>query len=399
MDLWKSLGGMVEVSLTSADPAAALRSVSAAGITVFSADRPEEDIAARFRIRRQDYRKLKGLADRRGYALQMTHRGGFYWTAKRLLRRPLLLIGILIFMALAMYLPTRVLFIRVEGNATIPTRLILEKSEECGITFGASRRQVRSEKMKNALLEAIPELQWAGINTSGCVATITVRERSLTETKENTTGVSSIVALRDGVIAECTVTKGNPVCKIGQAVKAGEVLVSGYTDCGICIKATRAEAEIYAFTQRNLTVISPQNCHKRGQMIRQEKKYAVIIGKNRINFYKGSGISGATCDKMYEESYLTLPGGFRLPVILVTEVWTYYVYEELAEGEEDTTAKLSQFAHNYITQQMVAGQILNTEESISTENGSFYYKGNYACLEMIGQVRSEEIIKPDGNDN
>lgn len=399
MDLWKSLGGMVEVSLTSADPAAALRAVSAAGITVYSADRPETDITARFRIRRRDYRKLKALADRHGYDLKMVRLGGIYWTAKGLLRRPVLLAGILILLVLVMYLPSRVFFFRVEGNETIPTRLILEKCQACGISFGASRRAVRSEKMKNALLEAIPQLQWAGVNTSGCVATITVRERSLAETKESAAGVSSIVAARDGVIAECTVTKGNPICKVGQAVKAGEVLVSGYTDCGICIRATRAEAEIYAFTQRKLSVVTPANWQKRGEAVRQEKKYAVIIGKKRINFYKGSGISDTGCDKMYEESYVTLPGGFQLPVILVTEVWTYYDYEETAGEEEYAAAALSEFAESYLTQRMIAGQILSRAETVSEADGVFCLEGNYACLEMIGQVRSEEIITPNGNNN
>lgn len=37
--------------------------------------------------------------------------------------------------------------------------------------------------MKNALLSAIPELQWAGVNTYGCRAVISVRERTLPERK------------------------------------------------------------------------------------------------------------------------------------------------------------------------------------------------------------------------
>ena len=303
MDLWKSLYGMLNVSLTSADPAAALRAVSDAGIIVYSADRSDEDIIANFQIQRKDYRRLKALADRRGYSLKVMHRGGLYWAFKGFLRRPVLLVGLMIFVALAMYLPSRVLFIRVEGNTTIPTRLILEKSEACGITFGASRRNVRSEKMKNALLEAIPELQWAGINTSGCVATITVRERSLKDVNASPNGVGSVVAIRDGVISQCTVTKGSAVCKVGQAVKAGEILVSGYTDCGFCIKATRADGEVYAFTQRELSVSTPDKWQIRGAETRQIKKYAVIIGKNRINFYKDSGILDDRCDKMYKEIY------------------------------------------------------------------------------------------------
>lgn len=390
MDLWKSLNGMVQVELTSADPAAAISHINAAGIEIFGAQREDDNIVTRFSVRRQDIKKLRALTEKRGYALTLSRRRGIYWIGKKLLRRPVLVIGISIFLLLAIYLPTRVFFFEIEGNIGIPTRLILEKCEECGISFGVSRREVRSEKMKNALLQAIPELQWAGINTSGCTAVITVNERTAVQKPESEGGVSSIVASRDGVITEVTTTKGNAVCRVGQAVKAGEVLISGYTDCGISIQATNAKGEVYAATNRDFTAISPLNWHYQETKTVTEKKYSVIIGKKRINFYKCSGISGTTCDKMYEESYVTLPGGFQLPVILVTEIWTYYEETDVTLPEPS----LSGFANRYLLEQMIAGKIVSRVEQGSAEDGLYSFQGNYACTEMIGQVRSEETIKP-----
>lgn len=392
MNLWRSLGGMAEVSLTSADPAGALSAINAAGIPVFGADRSDEDIVSRFWIRRQDYRRLYRLCDARGYELKLIKRRGIYWTVRRLLRRPVLLAGALIFLLAAVYLPGRVFFFRVEGNVTVPARLILEKCGQCGISFGASRREVRSERMKNALLEAIPELQWAGINTSGCTATISVRERTDTQPPAQARGVSSIVAARDGVITQCTVTRGNALCRVGQAVKAGDMLVSGYTDCGISIVATRAEGEIYARTERTLRVVTPSVWHQKGEITGQEKKYALILGKKRINFYQGSGISDTGCDKMYTETYLTLPGGFVLPVALVTETWVSR--SEAEAGIPEQPEALSEFARAYLSGHMIAGQILRQEEATAAEDGLYCQYGKYACIEMIGQTRSEEIIKP-----
>jgi hypothetical protein len=180
------------------------------------------------------------------------------------------------------------------------------------------------------------------------------------------------------------------VCKVGEAVKAGDVLISGYTDCGISIQATRANGEIYATTNRALSVISPLNWCSKGTKTAVEKKYSVIIGKKRINFYKGSGISGATCDKMYEESYVTLPGGFRLPIIIIREIWTHHDENDVTLAAPD----LSGFADRYLHQQMIAGKVLSRLEKETTENGIYRFQGNYACTEMIGQVRSEETIKP-----
>jgi len=399
MSIWKSMAGMVKVSLTCADPAAALMEISSQGIVIYHAFRSEEDITTFFSIRRQDYRRLKSITDRRGYDLRLLRRGGLYWTAKGFLKRPVLLIGLAVLLYLTAWIPTRVFFIRIDGNTQIPTRMILETCEQCGISFGASRSAVRSEKVKNALLEAIPQLQWAGINTSGCVATITVKERSSGMNQTDPGGVSSIVASRDGIIRECTVTKGNALCKVGQAVKEGEVLVSGYTDCGITTKAIRAEAEVYALTQREIEVFTPMNFDKKVLASRQEKKYSLIIGKKRINLYKGSGISDTTCDKICSETVLTLPGGFALPVILVTEAWTYYDCQEEALEEADSAKTLQDFTERYLFGQMVAGQILSRGEQLKSDGGFYTMHGKYACLEMIGRVRDEEIITPDGEQN
>lgn len=390
---------MLLLQLTSADGAAAIQTVIDNGITLFDAVTDDADITIRFRIRRTDYQRLMVLAQKKGYDIKLLHRSGLYWQIQKLLKRPVLVIGIAILCILAMYLPSRIFFVRVEGNASVPTRLILEKAGQCGIGFGSSRKAVRSQKMKDALLHEIPQLQWAGVNTSGCTAIITVLERDTEPEKENHCGVSSLVALCDGIITECTVTRGSAVCKVGQAVRAGDLLVSGFTDCGIHIQATKAEAEVYANTKRKLTAFFPADWFKTKEHQVSEKKYSLIIGKNRINFYKGSGISGTTCDKMYSESYITLPGGFVLPVAIVTEVWTYAESEPMQISEEAAKQLLDRFTEDYLSSQMVAGSILEKNSVLTTQDGAYCLEGNYACSEMIAQVRNEEIIKPNGKYN
>ena len=394
MDFWHSVGGMVQVRLTSADPAAALTAFHGSGAVLYDAVRID-DLTVTFRISRQSYPALKKIADHRGEELKLTSRRGIYWMARAMLRRPVLLLGVALILFLGCYLPTRVLFIRVEGNGSVPSRRILEAAEECGIRFGASREEVRSEKIKNALLEQIPELQWAGVNTSGCVATISVRERQTdTDPLPQSGGVSSIVAVCDGVIQTCTVTKGTAVCKVGQAVSAGEVLISGYTDCGISILATRAEGEIYALTRHQITAVTPSEWQVRGDPTVTVRKYSLIIGKKRINLYKDSGILDGSCAKMYVESYLTLPGGFQLPIAIVTEEWTYYAETAEPISEDAASAMLSAFSRTYLLSHMVAGQILLETEAFTAELGTAVLEREYSCLEMIGQERSEEIIEP-----
>ncbi|MDD5864461.1 MAG: sporulation protein YqfD [Firmicutes bacterium] len=395
MDFWKSAGGMMEAELTSAEPGAALAAINERNIPLFHV-RQEGDLTVAFLVRRRDYRQLSALCEKRGETLRLCRRLGIYWTGSRLLHRPLLLAGLILFLTAALYLPTRIFFVRVEGNTAVPTRLILEAAGESGIRFGASRREVRSEKMKNALLSKVPELQWAGVNTAGCVATISVRERTDPKLTQQDSAVSSIVASRDGFVLSATVTRGTALCRVGEAVKAGQVLISGYTDCGICIQATRAEGEIYAQTSRTLTAVTPSQWVFRGEPTDVRKKYSLLLGKKRINLWKDSGNFRGSCGRMDTQYILTLPGGFSLPVALCVETYQFY---EPSPGETEAEAAktaLSGFARRYLSRQMIAGSILDPEESFTADHGLYRLEGNYVCTEMIGRVRAEQIGDTNG---
>lgn len=396
MQFWHSLAGGFQVELKCADPAFALSQLQERGIILYQAQLVD-DFTVSFTVSRFQIKAIKKIAEKRGFSLHIQGRQGIYWLIPGLLRRPVLVLGLSFLLILGMYLPTRVLFIQVEGNTTIPTRMILEAAASCGIDFGASRAEVRSEKMKNALLQCLPQLQWAGINTSGCTAVISVKERQLTNTQSSNNGVASIVAIRDGIIASVTATKGNALCKIGQAVKAGETLISGYTDCGFTIQASRAEGEVYGTTERELELVTPMLYESRSETTDAQEKYSLIIGKKRINLYFGSGISDVSCVKMYVEKYLTLPGGFQLPIALVTEVWTTTVSQPV-EAEVNASI-LAEAAQQYIHGDMTAGQILTADIDVARENGVSVLYGRYACLEMIGQLREEEIVKPNGTND
>ena len=388
MNLTESINGEVTVEITSADISAVLTALVESNIVLHHVQ-IISDLTARMVVSRHDFKRLTAILRRRGEVDHIVRRSGIYWGMKNLMRRPVLVIGLCLLAFLALYLPSRVLFIQVEGNSLIPAKLIMEQAQEYGVTFGANRREIRSERVKNGLLGAIPQLQWVGVTTEGCVARIHVRERSEPEQPQQNFAVTSIVASRDGVIKSFTAHRGSALCKVGQAVTKGQVLISGYTDCGLSIRADQAEGEIMAQTNRQISAVTPDFQLTKGSIIRSEKKFSLIIGKNRINFYKDSGILDTTCVKMYSENYMTLPGSFYLPVILLTEEWIYY---DLTESETvDAETVLLDFADRYLASQMIAGQILHRSEAVDGN----VLEGEYACLEMIGQVRYEESLPED----
>ncbi len=391
MGFWSSLEGTVRIRITSASVGRTLTDINNNNIELTHTNRVD-DLVVEANVQRRYYKTLRRIVEQNGDKLEVLNRSGIYWNLLSLKNRPILILGIMLYAVLAFYLPTRIFFVTVSGNETVSAKTVISQAEKVGISFGASRRTVRSERVKNALLSAVPQLQWVGVNTYGCVAVISVQERVELPKKEPDSGVRSIIAKRDGIIKNLTVTRGNVLCKVGQAVKAGQVLVSGYTDCGISIKATAAEAEIYAQTIHRLDVKSPMDRDTRNSQIKKKTNYSIIIGKKLIKLYKDSGISDAGCVKMYEEQYLTLPGGFQLPIALVSEVQIYHTTETETLAEEtvlDWTVKQSE---EYLKGTMLAGSILSAQTTTQADEDVLLLNGEYACIEMIGQSYNEEII-------
>lgn len=387
MGIFQSVSGTVVAELTTACIPESLAYIAQQAV-LLSDVRILDELTVRFRVSRRNCHKLQSVARRRGDTLKIIRREGLYWSFKKVLHRPVLLVGTFILLWMTLLLPGRILFVEVDGNESVPSRLILEAA---GIRFGTSAREVRSERVKNRLLSAVPELQWVGVNTRGCVATISVRERTAKPEDPEDNTVSSIAAVRDGIVLSATVTQGRGLCTPGQAVRAGDILISGYADCGLCITATRAEGEILAMTNRVLTVKTPAHWAVRVAPREETVKFSLIIGKKRINFDKGSGISDASCVKMYSKYVLTLPGGFSLPVTWITERIICRETVPMAIDEAEASQVLSAFAGRFLEHQMVAGCITHRLESVSGDNGCWCLSGVYTCSEMIG-IRVQEQI-------
>lgn len=379
---------MVQVVVTSADLRATMDALGRIGVRA-ELLQAEDTITMRFFLPQKDLPRLSRLAKKQGFEWQIVTKRGLYFRLYALRRRPILLPGLLIILLFSLWVPTRIFFVEVEGEGNIPAAQIVYAAEQSGLRFGVSRRALRSEQIKNAVLEQLPQLQWVGVNTRGCCAVISVRLRQVsTETLPDAV-VSSIVADCDGIVRDVTVRKGNGLCVPGQAVKKGEVLISAFTDCGLCVQATRADGEVYAETERRLTVVTPTVYRQRTKISASGKKFSLIIGKKRINFFKGSGISGSTCAKIYTQKDLTLPGGFILPIAIACERWYDYETEEVVACDRQL---LSSFAANYLPQQLQSGKILLASEQFAQSTHALTLEGIYRCYEMIGRVRPEDEL-------
>ncbi len=392
----RGMGDVLRLELTGADVERTLR--------LLAQQIPLEQIVwnsalcVSFTVAAGDLAQVERIAARRGDRIQIQSRTGLVEMLKRWMRLPLLTATVGLMLLLSLWIPSRIFFIQVQGNEQIPARMILECAGECGLGFGSARAEIRSEQLKNQLLERMPQLRWVGVNTAGCVAVITVREREQ-EPQEEVCLPGNLVAQTDAVVTELTATAGVPLCRTGDAVKAGQVLISGITDLGLCTHIQAAQGEVYGLTRREIQAEIPVKTGVSGDQAVTVKKYGLIFGKNRINFYSDSGILYPGCGKMTQIRMLQLPGGWTLPVGWVTE--TYTVCQIVQTDRDAQTAReyLHQSALALVRQRMIAGSIQSGEEQMEQGDGVFRLTAQYACREMIARRSSPITMEGETQEN
>lgn len=389
MGFWQSASGEIQIKIVSAEIPRILDFMIIQDIPLHRIQYTNEFTVV-FWIPVHFLRRVEDMCRKREIVYSIESKRGFYWLIRFLWSRPLLLINILTLFLLTLIIPRFIFFFSVEGNQTLPEKRIIEAANSCGIHFGISRKQIRSEKMKNALLEALPELQWAGINTKGCTATISVQERQSPEKTDIRYMVTKIVSCQDAVILSCTSSGGNLLCKPGQAVKAGQTLISGYTDVGLKTLAGISKGEIIGKTKHALQVITPLNRLRRTDIKSRKQKISIIIGKNRINLWDTRGLSYSECGKIQKTYTLCLFGKFPLPLSLETE--TDFVYRVEAATHTMPEKDIYDFCEAYIVNHMIAGKVTQSDYQQYEENGCLYTGTQFFCEEMIGREQAEELI-------
>ncbi len=386
---------MAQLKIVSADNNAIIHKLNRLDITLYDINVIDE-LTFVVHINGRDYKAAMNELKRLGVKIEILNNLQRKYLPVQLVKRPILALGILLIVLLSVLMSRFVLLVRVEGNETVPTRLIQEQVFSSGVKLGSFSRRIRSEQVKNQLLEAIPQLQWAGVNIEGCVATVRVRENSLDAVQEKRNGfVTNVVASKDGIVESITVTEGQRLCAVGDAVKASQILISGYTDCGSYVRAGRAEGEVFAKTLNNVKAVLPVGYVIRNTVTHKQVSHYIKIGKKLLKIDNNSGISPASCVKMYEESFWSLPGGFVLPIRLVRE--TVWICETTKNVDNTVQPKLQTAVRNYLKSQMVAGEILHSDEQIHTVDDCVVLQARYLCREMIGRRRNEIMIQGEAN--
>ena len=372
--------GCVRLRLRGCEPERCLQDLLNAGVAFWDTEKPDA-FTLLLTLYRRDAEAAGRIARRSQCDAALLPRRSFRGDFYGLKRRWALLAGMLLVIAGAVLAPNIIFSVEVSGCETLEPERITRVLDDLGVHFGTWGPSIDSEQLRNDALRMIPELRWIGVNWSGMKARVQVSEHGEEKPPLDRTKYASLVACADGVVTGVEAYSGQALVRTGDAVREGQVLISGLVDLERCLRATRALGEVYAETRREWTVLTPDT-----RILRSPERLCGVCvwlcaGRKRIKIFGSSSIFMADCVKMINRRTM------RLPLSLCVERYYRTTPRETALTQPQTL--LRDCLQRRAADELVAGQILSEDDTLTAENGLWRLTTILHCREMI--ARSVEI--------
>lgn len=384
--------GTYRIRITGAEPQRCINRFFSSGVSVWEVQR-QDDYCWLSTIPKRQWAAAKQSALQCQCELEIVQESGLYYRFGGLLRRPVLLLMLLLIALSMIVLPNFIWVLEVEGNDVIPRQRILQELEDLGIGFGTWIPSLPEPlQLRYEMQLRIPELQWIAVNCTGGKASVLVAEREPYQNTVSKRAVCNLIACRDGVIQEMIILNGFAVCQVGQAVRKGELLVSGYMDHVLTTQATRAMGEVYALTQHKIRAVTPAATTAKQPNGEKSRCIFLNIGRNQIKIFGSSGISVSECDKISVKHSLTLPNGYCLPFGITVQTNLHYDSTEEKRPEDGAMSLLETAARRRLMTEMIAGEVQTDSFALSQSAGAYVLDMTAWCREMIARPEAATIL-------
>jgi similar to stage IV sporulation protein len=223
--LWNYLNGYVIIKMTGYYGERLLNYAALNGIYLWDIKRITENVMiAKVSIR--DFFRLSRLARKARCRLFVVKRVGLFFFINRLKRRKTLIIGSVLFIAFLYFLSSFVWNIEIISEDPQLRQAVKKDLAEWGFSEGTFKYNIDKKSYLDKIFLKYNDIAWAEIEIRGSKVIVQlVKKEPAPELEENTP--CDIIASKDGIIEEIIPLRGEPVVKPGDAVEAGDVLISG----------------------------------------------------------------------------------------------------------------------------------------------------------------------------
>lgn len=337
------------------------------------------------------YKRLRPYAKKTSVRLRVRERHGLPFRLYRYKKRVGIMAGVAFFVLFLCAMGQFIWKIEIIGNSVVTSSEIMSVVSGFGLKTGTFKANINVRATERATLLSLQRLSWIAINIDGSTATIEVRERIMPpQMYPENDRACNIVAAKTGLITYMEVYEGQSLCKVGDTVKAGDIIISGIIeDKKQQDSYKHARGKIIA--QVDLEIISEQPMIISEKLRTGEKKtrrYLRIFGVDMPLFIYYPFKIAYDLQRKTDEIKI---GKIELPFFLLTEQYDFYITKKrrltTQQAHNEAQKKLTEKEKSIIGN----GKIINTQQSESLNGDMYKLTTKYLC--NIDIAKEQEILK------
>lgn len=303
---------------------------------------------------------------------------------KKALKRPGIIVGLLIALFI-LKIQNRVVWkIEISGNDVISSAEIEENLSAVGFAVGKTYDKNKISAICNQYILNDDRVSWISVNMSGNVAFVEIKERTKKENTDKLPSYSGIIASKDCVIERPEVFCGTSLVQKGQTVEKGQMIISPIefgTDGKEYISG--AVGKIIAKTYNEFYVKIPYETVIENFEEIPEFSYTLNFLGHKIRIGNKSPNNSENKLFVFKNENVKLFGKIELPINAEILETRKYVVTPKTLGAEEAKKKAYRKMYSKIADDLSECEILSMSFSENEEENGFVLRCKTECLENV----------------
>lgn len=344
----------------------------------------------------RSFKKLKKIAQKTGVRVHIVEKKGLPFYTVKYDKRYGIAVGVLAFFIIIAVMSLFVWDIDVIPSEHLNEAEIRTQLENNGFHIGVFTPWVDTERICSQIVIDNDELVWCGISIDGSRATVEVKERRERIPILDEGTPCDVVASRTGVVDSVLAYNGQSVCQPGDAVEAGDLLISGVHESEVTgTTYLHARGKVMATTYREIDVEQPLYQQTRTKTGEHKSHYTLRFLNFRLNLYRNDSIPYQEYDKIEEENLLQIGSFLVLPIGVESVRYEQVQVDQVPLSEEEAYELASQTLSQKELEIFGTDiSVLSAKVEYSVEGDVLKMKGIYTCSEDIAFEREIVEMQP-----
>ncbi len=328
---YRILFGFLKVKFYGENKEKILSACANNGISLWNTRLCDDGIISCISVR--DFKNLRVIRPKKA-GVHILKKRGFPFVAERYKDRAGILVGAVMFFAIIQILSGYIWVIDINGNHKVSDAEIISACKKVGIKEGIKSNSIYPKAKRESFILQLDKIAWAGINIEGSRLTVNVTETK--EEKENG-NYSNLKASCDGIIEKIDVVSGTSVVKVGDAVKKGDLLVSGIIETADGTRFVNSKGTITARIKKEIILKEKYQQKVKIPTGKQTEKRVFECFGIKFPLYLGTQNGEYSVNKSQKKLSLF---GSDLPIVIYKKEFVFYKSKEVTYRFEDNVKRL-----------------------------------------------------------